>query len=65
MENVGIFYGHLEYFAAIWYTLRPLGNFVAIWYVFKKNLATLNCTYIARRIWNHSGPDVVISKRGN
>jgi hypothetical protein len=26
MEDVGIFYGHLVYFTAIWY------SFVAIWY---------------------------------
>jgi hypothetical protein len=26
MENVGIFYGHLEYFTAIWYILWPFGN---------------------------------------
>jgi hypothetical protein len=25
MENVGIFYGHLEYFNAIWYILWPFG----------------------------------------
>jgi hypothetical protein len=49
MENVGIFYGHLGYFAAIWYILWPFGNVVVIWYIFspvlvcfvKKNLATL------------------------
>jgi hypothetical protein len=32
MENVGIFYGHLEYFTAIWYIFKPfdivLGNLV-------------------------------------
>jgi hypothetical protein len=27
MENVGIFYGHLEYFTAIWYNLWPFGIF--------------------------------------
>jgi hypothetical protein len=40
----------LEYFAAIWYTLWPIGNAVVIWYVsapalvccVKKNLATLS-----------------------
>jgi hypothetical protein len=25
MENVGIFYDHLEYFTAIWYNLRQFG----------------------------------------
>jgi hypothetical protein len=25
MENVGIFYDHLEYFTAIWYNLWPFG----------------------------------------
>jgi hypothetical protein len=31
MENVGVFYDHLEYFTAIWYNLWP---FVAFWYIF-------------------------------
>jgi hypothetical protein len=25
MENVGLFYDHLEYFTAIWYNLWPFG----------------------------------------
>jgi hypothetical protein len=29
MENVGIFYGHSEYFTAIWYILWPFENLVA------------------------------------
>jgi hypothetical protein len=33
MENVGLFYGHLEYSAAIWYILCPLSKFVVIWYI--------------------------------
>jgi hypothetical protein len=33
MENVGIFYGHLENITAIWYILWPFGNLVAIWYI--------------------------------
>jgi hypothetical protein len=40
MEDVGIFYGHLVYFTAIWYILRPfgvfygyLGYFAAIWQI--------------------------------
>jgi hypothetical protein len=36
MEKVGIFYGHLEYIAAIWYTLWPFGNLVALWYIFTR-----------------------------
>jgi hypothetical protein len=54
MEVVGIFYGHLVYFQAIWSIFKPFGlvcghlvYFVAIWYIFpilvccaKKNLAT-------------------------
>jgi hypothetical protein len=27
MEDIGIFYGHLVYFTAIWYTLLPFGIF--------------------------------------
>jgi hypothetical protein len=51
MENVVVFYGHLEYFTAIWYNFRPFG-ICSLWlfgtflrfdtYVWtKKNLATL------------------------
>jgi hypothetical protein len=36
MEKVGIFYIHLKYNTAIWYILWPLGNLVAIWYVFPR-----------------------------
>jgi hypothetical protein len=42
MENDGIFYGHLEYFTAIWYILRPFGIFFPVLlHCVKKNLATL------------------------
>jgi hypothetical protein len=34
MENVGIFYGHLENFTTIWYILWKFGNVVVIWYIF-------------------------------
>jgi hypothetical protein len=30
MVNVGVLYGHLEYFTAIWYILWPFGNVVVI-----------------------------------
>jgi hypothetical protein len=33
MENVGIFYGHLEYITDIWYILKAYGNLVVIWYI--------------------------------
>jgi hypothetical protein len=33
MENVGIFYGHLEYISAIRYILWPFGYLVVIWYI--------------------------------
>jgi hypothetical protein len=40
MEDVGIFFGHLVYFVAIWYILWPIGifcghlvYFVTIWYI--------------------------------
>jgi hypothetical protein len=47
MENVVIFYDHLECFMGIWYNLWPVGIvcghfgiFFTIWYVWtKKNLA--------------------------
>jgi hypothetical protein len=48
MENVGIFYGHWEYFTAIWYILWPFRIVVVTRYFFpvlvycvKTNLATL------------------------
>jgi hypothetical protein len=50
LEDVDIFYCHLEYFTAIWHILWPFGKVVVIWYVYftpvlaycvKKNLATL------------------------
>jgi hypothetical protein len=34
MENVGLFYGHLEYITAIRYILWPFGELVVIWYIF-------------------------------
>jgi hypothetical protein len=33
LENVDIFYGHLEYFTDIRDILRPFGTFVFIWYI--------------------------------
>jgi hypothetical protein len=33
-ENVGIFYGHLEHFTTIRYTLWSFGTVVIIWYIF-------------------------------
>jgi hypothetical protein len=33
MEQVGVFFGHLEYISAIWYILWIFGNLVAIWYI--------------------------------
>jgi hypothetical protein len=46
MENVGIFYGHMEHITAIWNISWPFDNLVVIWYIFprfsiKANLATL------------------------
>jgi hypothetical protein len=35
MENVGIFYGQLEYLTAYWYTLRSFRNVLIIWYIFR------------------------------
>jgi hypothetical protein len=50
MKDVDLFYGHLIYFTANWYTCYDhLAYFVVIWYIFpvlvcctKKNLATLD-----------------------
>jgi hypothetical protein len=66
MEAVRIFYGHLNYFTAIWYTLLSFGNVVTIGYIFnrfeifcvKKNLATLLSTWIVRQSDNSLFPFV-------
>jgi hypothetical protein len=37
MEHIGMFYGHLVYFTAIWYILWPFSLlFVVIWYIFPR-----------------------------
>jgi hypothetical protein len=45
MENVGIFYDHLEYFTAIWSNIWPFGivrgHFYLFWYVWSRS----------RKIW--------------
>jgi hypothetical protein len=52
MEKVGLFYGHLEYFTAIWYIFGKFsGNSVCIFFpvlvsCVKKNLATLGTTRV-------------------
>jgi hypothetical protein len=33
MENVGIFYGHWDYFTAMCYIFRTFGNFAVNWYI--------------------------------
>jgi hypothetical protein len=33
MENIGIFYGRLEYFTALWCTLWLFGNVLVILYI--------------------------------
>jgi hypothetical protein len=50
MENVVIFFDHLEYYTATWYNVLPFGivcdhlvHFITFGYVWtKKNLATLD-----------------------
>jgi hypothetical protein len=48
LENMDIFYGHLEYFTDIWDILWSFGTFVFLWYIYsgfgimyQKNMATL------------------------
>jgi hypothetical protein len=45
MENIGIFYGHLEYIMAIWYITWPFGSLVVfslvLVYCITNNLASL------------------------
>jgi hypothetical protein len=33
MDDVGLFYGVLVYFMAMWYILRPIGTILVIWYI--------------------------------
>jgi hypothetical protein len=37
MEDAGIFFGDVEYFTAIWYSLWPFCNVVVIWYIFPRS----------------------------
>jgi hypothetical protein len=46
MENACMFYGHLEYFRAIWCTLWTFGNVVVIWYMFPRFWYI-----VSRKIW--------------
>jgi hypothetical protein len=42
MENVGTYYGHLEYFVAIWSIVTSFGILIPVLVFFtKKNVATL------------------------
>jgi hypothetical protein len=41
MKKVGTFYGRLEYITTIWYSLCPIGNLAAVWYIFPR-LGTKN-----------------------
>jgi hypothetical protein len=36
MENLGIFYDHLDYFRAIGNILWPFGIFLVIWFIFSR-----------------------------
>jgi hypothetical protein len=36
LEKVDIFYGHLEYFSAIWYKLWPFGIICGSWVYFSR-----------------------------
>jgi hypothetical protein len=57
MKDVGIFYGHLEYFTAIWSSLWPIGIFYGYFGYFfpvlaccaKRNLAILLLGHFALR----------------
>jgi hypothetical protein len=49
MEKAVIFCGHLEYFTAIWYILRPCGNVLVIWYI-SPHFGTYD---VSVKIWQH------------
>jgi hypothetical protein len=51
MENAGKFYGSLEYFTVIWYTLWQFDIFsLVLVHCVKKNLATLEQTFLYVKI---------------
>jgi hypothetical protein len=41
MKKNGVFYGYVEYIAAIWCIQGPFDNLVAVWYIFPR-FGTLN-----------------------
>jgi hypothetical protein len=47
MGNAGIFYGHLEYFTAIWLIIWPFGTVVVNWYTYFPSLWYI----MSRKIW--------------
>jgi hypothetical protein len=53
MENVGIFYGDLEYFMFISYILWPFCNLVVIWYTFSPLWYTYYGKYVILRVCLH------------
>jgi hypothetical protein len=72
MENVSIFYDHLKYFRAIWYSLWPFGlvcgHLVYFWYVWiTKNLATLKASLclLAQDVCTCTNPAIIASEFRN
>jgi Na+/H+-dicarboxylate symporter len=58
MEDVGIFYGHLVYFVAIWCILWLFGMFSPVLVCCtKKNLATLFITVASQIFFTESSCD--------
>jgi hypothetical protein len=46
MQNIGIFYGNMEYILAIWYIIWPFGNLVVFWYI-----SPFLVYFVSRKIW--------------
>jgi hypothetical protein len=57
MDDVGILYGHLDYFAAIWYILWYFGIFYGNLVYFMVILVCFSrfCYVVPRKIWQHRG----------
>jgi hypothetical protein len=70
MQDVGIFYNHLVYFKAIWYSLWPFGIFYdhlvyfkAIWYILWPFCIFCDHLVYVKAIWYNLRPFGIFSPR--
>jgi hypothetical protein len=62
MEVVGLFYGHLVYFTAIWYILLLFGIFSPFWYVVPRKIWQLWSAFVSETLGRRSPPPSVSSE---